>query len=315
MRTTTTSFRSGRPGTDMLCSPPTDPTGFIYHSYRAAQTETQRDMPSLESPHQEVAYVSSSVGGSVSTLSFEETITKNQLGPPKRHGRGTRDRIRGFSRESRRNLLLRLASINRRAFRAFKGRMIFVTLTYPHEYPEEPEVSKNHLKALRKRLQREFGTFAAFWRMGIQRRGAWHFHLLLFMGPSIGSIGELRRFISSSWYEVTGKVSEGHLHAGTRVVAVKRWKEATSYAERYMAKPEEFPEELETGRIWGIWNENLLPVRWETVEVSLRDAFRIRRIYRKLAGRKGSGSLHSITVFVRHENVVRLLGFLGYCLE
>jgi hypothetical protein len=31
--------------------------------------------------------------------------------------------------------------------------------------------------------------------------------------------------------------------------------------------------------------------------------------------RKGTGSLRSITVFVRHENVVRLLRFLGYCLE
>jgi hypothetical protein len=30
---------------------------------------------------------------------------------------------------------------------------------------------------------------------------------------------------------------------------VKKWKEATSYAERYMAKPEEFPEGLQTGRI------------------------------------------------------------------
>ena len=171
------------------------------------------------------------------------------------------------------------------------------------------------MKALRKRLQREFGTFAAFWRLGIQQRGAWHFHLLLFMGPSIGSVGELRRFISSSWYEVTGKVSEGHLHAGTRVVAVKRWKQATSYVERYMAKPEEFPEGLETGRIWGVWNEELLPVQWETAEVSLRDAFRIRRIYRKLARRKGSGSLRRVTVFVRYENVVRLLRLLGYCLE
>jgi hypothetical protein len=226
-----------------------------------------------------------------------------------------RDRVRGFSRASRRNLLLRLASINRRAFRAFKGRMIFVTLTYPKQYPEDPELCKRHLKALRKRLQREFGTFAAFWRMGIQKRGAWHFHLLLFVGPSVGSVDDLRRFISSSWYEVTGKVSEGHLRAGTRVVAVRRWREVTSYVERYMAKPEEFPEGLQTGRIWGVWNDELLPIRWETAEVSLRDAFRIRRIYRKLAKRKGSGSLHSITVFVRHENVVRLLAFLGYRLE
>ena len=51
------------------------------------------------------------------------------------------------------------------------------------------------------------------------------------------------------------------------------------------------------------------------VEISLRDAFKIRRIYRKLAKRKGSGSLRRITVFVRYENVVRLLGFLGHCLE
>jgi hypothetical protein len=300
---------------DIPCSPPTHPTGFIYSSYRAAQTETHVDKPSLKSPHQEVAYVSSAVGGSVSTLSFEDTITKNRLSSCRRRGGGNREKVRGFSRSSRRNLLRRLASINRRAFKSFRGRMIFVTLTYPHEYPEDPELCKRHLKALRKRLQRKFGDFAGFWRLGIQKRTAWHFHLLLFVGTSFGTVVELRHFISSCWYEITGKVSEGHLRAGTRVEAVKKWKQVTSYVERYMAKPEQFPEGLETGRIWGIWNENLLPVRWETAQVSLRDAFRIRRIYRRLAKRRGSGSLHRITVFIRHENVVRLLDFLGYCLE
>jgi hypothetical protein len=305
----------GRQESAIPCSPPTDPTGFIYSSYRAAGTEANRDEPSLESSHQGVAYLSSAVGGSLSTLSFEDTTTKNRLRPSRRCGGGVREKVSGFSRPSRRNLLRRLASINRRAFRAFKGRMVFVTLTYPHEYPEDPEVCKNHLKALRRRLQRKCEDFAGFWRMGIQKRGAWHFHLLLFVGSSLGSIGELRRFISSCWYEVTGRVSEGHLHAGTRVVAVKKWREATSYVERYMAKPEEFPEGLQTGRIWGVWNEDLLPVQWQTTPISLRDAFRIRRIYRKLARRKGSGSLRRITVFVRYENVLRLLEFLGYCLE
>jgi len=306
----------GRQQSAIPCSPPTDdPTGFIYSSYRAAPRETHGDKPSQTNSHQGVAYVSSSIGGSVSTLSFEDTTIKNRLRPSNRLGGGIRDRVRGFSKASRRNLLRRLASINRVAFKAFKGRMIFVTLTYPREYPEDPEVCKNHLKALRKRLQREYESFAAFWRLGIQKRGAWHFHLLLFVGPSIGPIDELRHFVSSSWYEVTGKVSEGHLRAGTRVEPVKRWKQATSYVERYMAKPEEFPDGLETGRIWGIWNENLLPVSWETAEVSLRDAFKIRRIYRKLARRKGSSSLRRITVFVRHENVVRLLEFFGYRLE
>jgi len=297
------------------CPPPTDPTGFIYPTYRAAPTETHRHKPSPNGSQQGVAYVSSAVGGSVSTLSFGDTKISNQLSPPTRRGGGTRARVRGFSRSSRRNLLRRLASINRSAFRAFKGRIFFVTLTYPGEYPQDPELCKRHLKALRKRLQRGFKSFAALWRLGIQTRGAWHFHLLLFVSPSFGPLKRLRRLISSSWYEVTGKVSEGHLNAGTRVEAVKRWREATSYVERYMAKPEEFPEGLETGRIWGIWNKELLPVRWETAEVSLRDAFKIRRIYRKLARKKGSGSLHSITVFVRYENVIRLLEFLIYQLE
>jgi len=50
----------------------------------------------------------------------------------------------------------------------------------------------------------------------------------------------------------------------------------------------------------------------ETVKVSLKDACRIRRIYRRLAKMRGRGHLHRLTVFVRHENVVKLLEFFGY---
>jgi hypothetical protein len=112
-----------------------------------------------------VAHVSSSVGGSVSTLSFEDTTTRSYRNPPIRCGGGIRDRVRGFSRQSRRNLLRRLASINRSTFRAFKGHLIFVTLTYPHQYPKASTLCKAHLKALRKRLQRKYEPFAAFWRL------------------------------------------------------------------------------------------------------------------------------------------------------
>src|SRR5215207_6598 len=112
----------GRQESAIPCSPPTDPTEFIYPTYQAAQTETLTDKHSLNGSHQGVAYVSSSVGGSVSTLSFQETTPRNYWNPPMRRGGGIRDRVRGFSRASRRNLLRRLASINRTAFRDFKGR-------------------------------------------------------------------------------------------------------------------------------------------------------------------------------------------------
>ena len=93
---------------------------------------------------------------------------------------------------------------------------------------------------------------------------------------------------------------------------VRNWRSATSYVERYVAKPERFPEGVETGRVWGVWNEEMLPVRWETVKVNLKDAYKIRRIYRKLAKMRGRGHLRRLTVFIRHENVVRLLEFVGY---
>ena len=269
----------------------------------------------MNSPCQPYAQLSYAVGGSVSSLSIEEHGAGNQVHPCIDCPGGVRGKVRGFSRTSRRNLLRRLASINRRTFRDFKGRLISVTLTYPREYPKDAEVCKDHLKALGKRLKRRYGEFAAFWRMGIQKRGAFHFHLLLFVPRSFGRIDALRSFISSSWYEVCGKVSEGHLRAGTRVEQIRKWKQATSYAERYLAKEEKFPDGLETGRIWGVWNEKLLPIDWETVKVSLRDAYRIRRVFRKLAKRRGNGSIRRLTVFIRHENVVRLLKFLGYCLE
>jgi hypothetical protein len=48
------------------------------------------------------------------------------------------------------------------------------------------------------------------------------------------------------------------------------------------------------------------------VEVNLSDAYRLRRVYRRLAKMRGKGHLRQLTVFIRHENVVRLLEFLGY---
>jgi hypothetical protein len=217
-----------------------------YSTYSTAEISPYGDNLSVKGPNQGEAYLSSAVGGSVSELSFKENDRKQSRST---QGGGIRRKIRGFSRVSRRNLLRRFASINRPAFRAFKGRVLFVTLTYPSDYPEDPEVCKKHLEALGKRLEREYGALATFWRMGIQRRGAWHFHLLLFVPPSLGSVVKIRHFIASSWYKICGEVGEGHLQKGTYVEEVRTWRKAISYVEKYMAKEEVFPEGVETGRI------------------------------------------------------------------
>ena len=56
----------------------------------------------------------------------------------------------------------------------------------------------------------------------------------------------------------------------------------------------------------------MLPVQWETVKVSFKDTYSIRRIYRRLAKTGGRGHLRNLTVFVPYENVIGLLEFLGY---
>jgi hypothetical protein len=77
-------------------------------------------------------------------------------------------------------------------------------------------------------------------------------------------------------------------------------------------KPEYFPEGVETRRVWRTWNPELLPLQWEAMKVSCKDAYRIRRVYPRLAKMRGRGHRHRLTVFIRHENVVRLLELLGH---
>jgi hypothetical protein len=67
--------------------------------------------------------------------------------------------------------------------------------------------------------------------------------------------------VANSWYEVRGKLNEKHLRAGTHVKEVRSWRGATSYVEKYVAKPEQFPEGVETGRAWGVWARIFSPLR------------------------------------------------------
>jgi hypothetical protein len=125
----------------------------------------QKDLLTVKTLEPQYSYVSSAVGGSLSQVSLGEHMRKSRVVAT--YSRGLRRKIRGFPKASRRNLLSRMASINRTVFRAYKGRVISLGLTYPSEYPEDPKLCKRHLEALRKRLTRMYGPFFAFWRMGI----------------------------------------------------------------------------------------------------------------------------------------------------
>lgn len=265
-----------------------------------------------------ICQVHSAVGGSTSILDLR---IPNKIRRRIRTGGGIKGRIKAFSRSSRNRLLRLGASIN---LEALTGPVLWITLTYPSNWPDDSDVWNTHLqnwrKRLERRLQKMYGTtFPAIWRFGFQRRNAPHFHLLIFTDSSFSrsnkNLREFRDFVAQSWYETCGRLCEEHRVSGTRVDRI--WasnKKAIRKKLKYIAKREEIPEpSLAPGRFWGAWNKELLPVTWSIVNVGYRAYLYIRRVFRKqMRRRRGCGILRKCQVFMEFATVKKLLKFLGY---
>ena len=134
---------------------------------------------------------------------------------------------------------------------------VFITLTYPSDFPADGPTCKRHLKMFLQRLERwhknHGGTdesFSAFWFLEFQQRGAPHFHIF-FTRPVPYQI------IARDWYEIVGSKDERHLSAGTRIETIRGGRRGIcAYAGKYAAKFEQkqVPEGFGcVGRFWGVF--------------------------------------------------------------
>lgn len=180
-----------------------------------------------------------------------------------------RGEIKGFSRPSRRRLLELFARMDvKRSTRAK-----FLTLTFT-----EIVTAMEAKKALRRftmRMSREYPEWSTVWRFERQRRGAPHFHLLMFNVPFIP-----QKELQEMWEDCTREpMSIVHIKS------VHNRKHAMQYISKYIGKvsednfdsPAESPS-LENpsylhdgekqGRVWGYVNKALLPfAKIETVMI------------------------------------------------
>lgn len=113
--------------------------------------------------------------------------------------------------------------------------IVFITLTYGQKFPS-PTETKAHLEAFKKRLLRFAPNCSAMWRMEFQKRGAPHYHLLVFNLPYLPK-EELARW----WHEIVGDEfsdwSKGYSKPPfTRLEAILSAKRAFSYVSKYIAK-------------------------------------------------------------------------------
>jgi len=175
----------------------------------------------------------------------------------------TRGTVRGFSAASRRRMMGKLASIEWDAMPCY-----FVTLTYHLEWGRWKDW-KRQLRTFRKRLERTYPTFAAaVWKLEAQRRGAPHFHVAAFFVREV-HLPTFRAWVSSTWNTIIGG-SAAHLRAGTQVKPTRNTSgpgvtKLMGYLGKYLAKRQgsfvdpHTGEVLETGRIWGLWNQDAMP--------------------------------------------------------
>lgn len=196
--------------------------------------------------------------------------------------RKERGKIKGFSYRSRSRLMQLLGSLDRRQV---AGLPLFLHLTYPATWPEEPEVWKRHLEAFIKRLVRwaerayPGAKVAAVWRLEPQRRGAPHYHIMLFGVRFIPY-----QWVAKAWAQVIGGGADS-VAAGTRIERVRSWRGVMSYASKYLAKRGGHGGGFEgVGRHWGVVGRENLPTDWQTFLVPF---FAVRRILWAYRERKG----------------------------
>jgi hypothetical protein len=147
---------------------------------------------------------------------------------------------------------------------------LFLTLTYPREYPAD-DVAKRHLDTFAKRISRKWPNAAFVWRIEAQKRGAPHFHLLVYGVEFVP-----KAWLSRVWYEIVGSKDDRHLRAGTQVAYCHTIRQVLHYASKYAAKEEQGVRPIE-GRQWGVKGRKNLPIHLVVLSLSLQDWFSIKR--------------------------------------
>lgn len=165
---------------------------------------------------------------------------------------------------------------------------LFVTLTYPDNYPDSRE-SKRHLQNFLKRLKRRWPDFGYLWKLELQQRGAPHYHIFMWGVPTENAYLTM----AEAWYEIVGSKDPWHAVKGINIQEIECYHGAKSYASKYIAKIDEteVPEGL--GRIWGYGGKIPLDEKEEYVITPHQGAKVLRYLRRRIKNKnKGIRSFY-----------------------
>ena len=219
--------------------------------------------------------------------------------------RGT---IEEFSRRSRKRLLELCARLRDDA------RGLFLTLTY-RENVQNGAVAKRHLDLMLRWLRYHNPDTAIIWRAEQQKRGAWHFHLLL-LGASFIPVEGIR----AHWLKIIEDVApaDGRSAGNVDIERIHDRKKVMSYVSKYIAKVPgggsadsrlDHAPYLEKsglsfvpiGRFWGVVGRKFLPlaerVAFQVVGSPVA-VMQFRRYARRFKPKLHWGRIQGFTLFV-----------------
>ena len=212
------------------------------------------------------------------------TYTKlNIPGAKDKQTRPKRGRIDNFTPKSRRRMMDKLNQVDQAKLAPHK---YFTTLTYA-DFDHDRRKWNAHRRAFEKRIKRRYDIQAMVWKLEPQKRLAPHFHYLIFAHEEIDN-DEL----AQCWHDIAGQNNPDHLawHRGDLgngnkpcTTKIEYFDGVKSYVSKYCSKEIEgdtLPAWWRGGRFWGGMQD--LPITIETVEITPREAFDIRRVMRKL---------------------------------
>lgn len=138
--------------------------------------------------------------------------------------RGVRGIIREFTSAARKRLMDLMARISYSQLDGFRHRAVFLTLTYLDS--PSPLESARQLDVFLKRVRRRFPSASGIWRKELQKRGAIHYHLIIFNIPYWH-----KSDVQKVWGEVIGQE-----RPFTRIEAIRTRNGVFYYVSKYMTK-------------------------------------------------------------------------------
>lgn len=129
----------------------------------------------------------------------------------------------------------------------------FLTLTYHHAYKRAQNTHQKHRNVFLTALRREFPDSRYIWRLELQKRGAPHFHIMLWstghFNPMVQEKNQGR--LRSIWHNIADPSSRIHEEHGFHCQPVTNRDQCFNYIKKYCSKVDiGMSEELE-GRRWG----------------------------------------------------------------